>query len=319
MQFLETKEQAILWDDKIRNFIKLFKTKNLLSIANQPIHNFKSDHINEIIDNQGTFRPSINKVSKMIVEKKIEEAGGNLEDYYNKETIRQKKLQNMIDEKKRQQEENLTFTPKINKIHRSSTSYYPTSQEYEQIKDDLQFKLDARKRVKEEVEKQRDNKELSECTFKPQINSNKVGNTEDFEKPSNFEKEIGRMRYAYYQRIKQKQKAEKIPIGEKYEYLRSLPINPPKCAMNYIIRTDEPFLYLDINIGGGKTGRIGLKSDDDPYLKAKEFAIAFQINEEMETGLASLLCEQLELYLNEQCAVEAFDDSNNDYNKQSIK
>lgn len=302
----------IAWDDKITNFMKLIKFKNLLSISTQPIQNFKQEQIKEIINNQGTFKPAINKMSKMIVEKKIEETGQNVQNIYNKETIRKRKVQNMIEERNKKINENLTFTPKINRTNGRSSSYYPNEEEYEQIKEDQEYKQNVRLKVLEEVKKRKEEAELSECTFKPKINNVNPKTFDEPIRPSNFEKEIGRMRYAYYERMKHKQRADKIPVGEKYEYLRSLPIDPPKCATNYIIRTEEPFVFLDVNTGGGKNGRIGLKADDDPYLKAKEFAIAFQLNEEMEAGLAALLCEQLELYWEERGIDDALLEAQND-------
>ena len=295
----------MIWDEKIDNFIKLIKTKRLLTIASQPIQNFKPDQIKEIIKSQYTFKPAINKISKQIVEQKIENTEGEVRDLYNKETIRGKKFKAMVEEHDRKIKDNLTFTPKINKKSARSSSYYPNDQEYEQIKEDLQFKQNIRQKVQEEVKKKREEEELAECTFHPKTNTLNMKIFSEPPRPLNFEKEIGRMRYAYYERMEKKHRAEKVPVGEKYEYLRSLPVDPPKCATNYIIRTEEPFLYLDVSTGNGKTGRIGLKADDDPYLKAREFAVAFQLDEEMEAGLAALLCEQLELYWEEQGIDEA--------------
>lgn len=287
------------WDEKISNFIRLVKLKNLVSIANQPIQNFKNDQIKQIAENTNTFTPSINKLSEMIVLKKKLDHGGSAKDIYNKETIRKQKMKQLIEEKEQELNNNLTFTPKINKTSVRSSSYYPNDQEYEQIKEDLQYKQNIRQKILEEVKKRKEEKELAECTFKPRIRNINSKVFEEPARPSNFEKEIGRMRYAYYERMEQKHRAEKVPVGSKYEYMRSLPVDPPKCATNYVIRSEEPFLYLDVNTGGGKSGRIGLKPDDDPYGKAREFAIAFQLNDEMEAGLAGLLAEQIELYWEE--------------------
>ena len=82
--------------------MKLMKLKNLTAISTQPIQNFKQEQIKEIMSKQATFKPKINKTSRMIVEKKIEEIGGTVQDIYNKETIRRKKFQNMLEEKNKQ-------------------------------------------------------------------------------------------------------------------------------------------------------------------------------------------------------------------------
>ena len=296
---MDSHDDIIIWDDKISNFIRLVKLKNLVSVANQPIQNFRSDQMKQISEAENTFTPAINKVSEQMVLKKKQESTKSVQELYNKNTIRKKKMQEMIEGKEKEFNDNLTFAPKINKNKVRSSGYYPSDQEYEQIKEDLQYRQDIREKVLEEVKKRREEKELAECTFKPKINSVSAKVFIQPSKPSNFEKEIGRMRYAYYERMEQKQRAEKVPVGEKYEYLRNLPVDPPKCALNYIIRSEEPFLYLDVNTGNGRSGRIGLKPDDDPYEKAREFAVTFQINEDMETGLAALLAEQLEIYWEE--------------------
>jgi hypothetical protein len=38
-----------------------------------------------------------------------------------------------------------------------------------------------------------------------------------------------------------------------------------------------------------RTGRIGIYKDDDPVVKARNFAVTFQLNEEMEEGLCNLI------------------------------
>lgn len=279
--------------------MQLVKIKNLVSVANQPIQNFKSEQLRQIAESECTFVPVINKVSEQLVLRKKQNAHSSAQELYNKSTIRGKKVQDMIDKKDKQFEKNLTFTPKINRSKSRSSGYYPNNQEYEQIKVDMQYRTDVRQKVLEEVKRRKEEQELAECTFKPKINSINCKALAESSKPSNFEKEIGRMRFAYYERMEQKNKIDRIPLGEKYEQLRALPQNPPKCATNYIIRCEEPFLYLDVNTGTGRSGRIGLKPDDDPYEKAREFAVAFQVNEEMEAGLAALLAEQIEIYWEE--------------------
>ena len=48
-------------------------------------------------------------------------------------------------------------------------------------------------------------------------------------------------------------------------------------------------LFFDVNIGNGKTGKIGLRPGDDPYKKANDFARVFSLNTDMEEALAEML------------------------------
>ena len=97
------------------------------------------------------------------------------------------------------------------------------------------------------------------------------------------------MRFATEERDRHKQALNHIPKGEGYESRMKEPFNPPKCAMpsnkGNKKTTTKPFMYLDVNISAGKTGRIALYRNDDPIDKARSFAQTFQLNEEMEEGL----------------------------------
>ena len=48
-------------------------------------------------------------------------------------------------------------------------------------------------------------------------------------------------------------------------------------------------MYVDVNVGLGRTGRIGLYAHDNPRDLAHNFAKAFSLNLEMEESLAELL------------------------------
>merc|ERR1711871_651203 len=57
----------------------------------------------------------------------------------------------------------------------------------------------------------------------------------------------------------------------------------------------HPLLYMDINLGPGRTGRIGLHGDDDPQALAANCARTYQLEAGMQAKLAGLI----EKYLHE--------------------
>lgn len=71
-----------------------------------------------------------------------------------------------------------------------------------------------------------------------------------------------------------------------------------------------PFIYVDVNVAPGRyhfptldrtkfayrSGRIGIHADDDPEELARNFALAFQLNNEMYESLQELITSQLEMY-----------------------
>jgi hypothetical protein len=50
-----------------------------------------------------------------------------------------------------------------------------------------------------------------------------------------------------------------------------------------------PLLYMDVNLGPGKTGRIGLHQGDDPVQLAGNFARAYQLDTTMRDRLQQLI------------------------------
>ena len=305
--------------------MELIKHKNYLRIANQKLQNFKPSEVKAIMEKESnlTFKPRINKISEMIALKKKryinEEINGEdrnynnqfdlIEELYYKEAVRKHKLAKQQELKKEKELKECTFTPEINvksREGREDNEYYPSPQQFERIKEDLEYKKGIREEILKINRDRKEQEELKECTFHPKINKFNGNIFSNSEIPTNFDKEVNRMRYAFFDRMERKMKLTENPTGENYELMRNLPVNPPKCSMNYVIREEEPFLYLDVNIGNNKTGRIGLKENDDPEQKARNFAVTFQLNQNMEKGLASLLHEQLRLYWEEKNQLETY-------------
>ena len=114
--------------------------------------------------------------------------------------------------------------------------------------------------------------------------------------PKDFYKAVGRMRFATEERCRKEEALTHIPCGERYEERMKEPFNPPKCAQSKTKpkEHEKPFMYLDVNIGPGKTGRVSLYKGDDPQYKARSFAQVYQLNEEMEEGLYKLLLTYLD-------------------------
>ena len=88
------------------------------------------------------------------------------------------------------------------------------------------------------------------------------------------------MRYGWQKHQEYLLKLNHKPIGENYEYYKSLPPNPPLCALNYKVKKPEPFIVLDIKVRNGQFGKLALKKGDDPQKKARDFAIAFQLDKD---------------------------------------
>lgn len=146
----------------------------------------------------------------------------------------------------------------------------------------------AMRKAKEEED------ERKQCTFQPKINQfdkNVIREVESY--PKNYEKSVGRARWAFDEKIKKEQRLNYVNRGEFLEFRRSLPMNPPRCAEDYIVRAPEPFVYLNINVRNGKKGLLGLRTDDIPEAKAEEFAAEFQLEPDEQQQLEELIKEYI--------------------------
>lgn len=87
------------------------------------------------------------------------------------------------------------------------------------------------------------------------------------------------MRKAHLERISKKQEAERIPCGENYEKMRRRTV----AEFSFLSRPRqkrELLVYVDVELSGGKTGRIAVHRDDDPVVLARNFAKTFGIGAE---------------------------------------
>jgi hypothetical protein len=53
----------------------------------------------------------------------------------------------------------------------------------------------------------------------------------------------------------------------------------------------KPLLYMDVNLGPGRTGRIGIHEGDDPKVLAKNFATSYRLDDVLAKRLEELIRE----------------------------
>lgn len=217
---------------------------------------------------------------------------------YKKEVIKEMKL---IDKKERINKEAMkecTFRPDCEKSQKYNNNYFTNRSQLneqdlvERLYNDQREKYEILQEIRQTELQKKENDTLQKCTFHPKINNDYGIQSYALPKnnvPKDFYKAVGRMRFATEERERHKQALNHIPKGEGYEARMKEPFNPPKCAMlnskGKKKVSNKPFMYLDVNISAGKTGRIALYRSDDPVEKARSFAQTFQLNEEMEEGL----------------------------------
>lgn len=148
-------------------------------------------------------------------------------------------------------------------------SYQNLQRKADYIFDDLPSKIRRHKREKEEINKEE--KELEECTFKPNVGVVKKPPSKPTDKiPKGYYEQIQRMRRITEEKRIQEEKQKKKEVGENYEKLKQMAIKPPS-FLDAERKKKKLLMYVDVNITPTKTGRIGIYEGD----KVKDLARNF--------------------------------------------
>jgi hypothetical protein len=208
---------------------------------------------------------------------------------YKKEVIKEMKLNDKKERIRQETMKECTFQPNcIKGTHdQSQMSLMNKSQVsegdlIERLYNDQRDKYEILKEIRQAEFDKKADQDLSQCTFHPRINNYRTTTMRypltKNNAPKDFYKAVGRMRFATEERERSKVALNHIPVGENYEARMKEPFNPPRCAVAdpKNKKAEKPFMYLDVNISAGKTGRIALHKHDDPVDKGRSFAQTFQ-------------------------------------------
>lgn len=131
--------------------------------------------------------------------------------------------------------------------------------------------------------------DLKECTFKPNIL--KDAKQSDCEKPRGYDKFVEQLRKAQYEKLIKAEK-DRIPNGENYEKMKNLKPCPP----SFLTREKGQrniIMYIDVNLGLGKKGKVALRAGDDPRVVAENFCKIYQLGKDYEISLEEEIQDQL--------------------------
>ena len=152
-------------------------------------------------------------------------------------------------------------------------------------------------------------REAAECTFKPVLETANYrprtskqrggggggggGEEDERARPAGYQQAVSRLRRASEERAAESAEAERE--ARRRAALAGKPAQPFHLETEARSVRRHPLLYMDVNLGPGKTGRIGLHGDDDPAALAANFARAYGLDAAMQTKLEGLI----ERYLRE--------------------
>eukprot|EP00818_Percolomonas_sp_WS_P000885 CAMPEP_0117441602 /NCGR_PEP_ID=MMETSP0759-20121206/3719_1 /TAXON_ID=63605 /ORGANISM="Percolomonas cosmopolitus, Strain WS" /LENGTH=981 /DNA_ID=CAMNT_0005233461 /DNA_START=329 /DNA_END=3274 /DNA_ORIENTATION=+ len=287
------------------NKLAYYKTSNLLKDSRAATRGPKFE--------EPTFAPKINNVSKNIdtrsKKRHSQPSGPRYEILFQKNNEKQYKIDRLkrsVDEKVMKE---CSFKPQLQtKGYRKKTKAKDASSNrfeklYSQHKKDPKVKTQY---VSPEE------KELANCTFQPDTRASKqyreslrphssVNRTQI----KGFEKQIARMKKAQKERnyvnnfydslrkeIDVKWKNRMKHNGDEVEF-QPTEVKPFNFHLDQRKRS-RPLLYMDVNLGPGRTGRIGIHENDDPAVLAKNFAISYRLDQVLRARLEDLIQQNME-------------------------
>ncbi|KAL0245974.1 hypothetical protein GEMRC1_007190 [Eukaryota sp. GEM-RC1] len=245
---------------------------------------------------ESTFTPVINSKSKQMDRT-------NAVPRHEKLILEQRKREEKAEKLKKEKEEKelagCTFKPSISKKFNSgSVNVNRRASKYSSTFDYLYStgKKSAPRNVKPS-----DEKELTECTFRPNLAKvpvKNLGQNVEFKGRTQaaLDSTVQRLRKAKEMREEQKRRENGLGNSSKSWAHRNREVKPFDLETekrSNVRDLKQPLLYMDVALGGGKTGRLGIHKGDDPEELAKRFAEVYHLDEVLTHRLSLLINEQL--------------------------
>ncbi|EFC35644.1 predicted protein [Naegleria gruberi] len=152
-------------------------------------------------------------------------------------------------------------------------------------------------------EKTREEKEMEECTFKPnrlntkKYQSSNLSKSVDFDSIRGIKETVGRLRkgneererlFTYFNSLRDKVQTSTEDYKNKKTSFKPFSFQLDKR------KRSKPILYMDVNLGVGRSGRIGIHEGDKPEELAFNFAQTYKIDPILQQRLQDLIRQNME-------------------------
>jgi hypothetical protein len=222
-----------------------------------------------------TFKPKINR-NKMLDRRKKEEPGNHFEYLYSQKD-KPKKFTTVMDTRNAEEkelEQHCTFQP-----NRRGTKKYD-------------------KIVKKKQQLEHEQTTQSQSTEYNKENKNTSVELAPTPTPRGYQEYVERLRKAnekekfdYHSSLRE---GLKVDVPDVVDYKnKKTEFKPFSFQVESKKQKARPLLYMDVNMGPGRTGRIGIHEGDDADVLAKNFAQSYKLDEVLTTRLAELIKENI--------------------------
>eukprot|EP00698_Gefionella_okellyi_P020919 TRINITY_DN6663_c0_g4_i1.p1 TRINITY_DN6663_c0_g4~~TRINITY_DN6663_c0_g4_i1.p1 ORF type:complete len:725 (-),score=183.03 TRINITY_DN6663_c0_g4_i1:349-2523(-) len=146
-----------------------------------------------------------------------------------------------------------------------------------------------------EGEKTSAEREVDEhCTFTPNTALTRTTRpvTAPTHEPRGFKESVSRLRTAKEERDQLQAELERASANSTPR--KKGPVKPFTFLLDTRKNRPPPLLYMDVSLGPGRTGRIGIHAGDDPRVLARNFAATYHLDERLTARLEDLLRQHME-------------------------
>jgi len=132
------------------------------------------------------------------------------------------------------------------------------------------------------------------CTFAPDTSRTKNARPVlPTHTPRGFKEAVNRVRTAKKEREQLQAELERASSGVGTPRSKG-EVKPFTFLLDSRRSRAPPLLYMDVNLGPGRTGRIGIHAGDDPRVLARNFAAAYHLDEHLTARLEDLVRQHME-------------------------
>lgn len=319
----------------VKNFYNLKRNR----IAYVSIRNLSksAEKDKQKIEDNLTFKPKINNDSNSIIlfSKKIP-------NYEEQEILKKKTLEKLKKLKEQSEIEECTFHPIINKS-KNDDSLLDKTPAYDKLYNKATDLLNKRRNKIEEQKILNQKKELSDCSFNPKLNKiEKEKLNRSFtskKKPKGYDKFVEIHRKGILKRFEKKYLMEKKPIGENFEKIKRMNIQPFNITdirkaekeefKKLCEKTNTPFeeseeesdgnddyFTIEVLVQNGKKRILKIYENDDPKEVAENFCKTYSVKEDVKKKLIDNIIKFKKEYMkcNDKENEDEEEDENYEYN-----
>mmetsp|Transcript_2315 Transcript_2315/g.3354 ORF Transcript_2315/g.3354 Transcript_2315/m.3354 type:complete len:683 (+) Transcript_2315:56-2104(+) len=235
-----------------------------------------------------SFKPTLRKTKSRTINK---QPGARFEQLFALSGTSNKKLEKLRKASEEAEMKDCSFAPKINHTKKQKKkAAAATTPRFEQLYSQRRAYVPPTTTEEKEYHEH--------CSFQPEIKKSRQSYQHAINhhtKVRGFEASISRLRKGQQERQRQRNFYDTLRKEQDTKFDRRVSRTQVK-EFNFQLKKRKPVrpvLYMDVNLGPGRTGRIGIHQGDDPAILANNFATSYRLDPLLRDRLQQLITENM--------------------------